>query len=396
MKKPIKVPQMGESVTPATIVKILQEDGANVKAEQEILELETEKANQLLYAPISGKLHLDVSVDDKIPFGKTIGYVENDQPEEEEEEDNNNDKSKEEKTGKGEGKEKAPEKQQPSRKEPSDKGARVSKENYLQALISQKEKQPTAKQEATPSPSREEEKKKQKPRETRQKMSNLRKVIASRLLDVQQQTAMVTTFNEIDMSTVVDLRAKYQQSFQKAYNTKLGLMAFFVKAVTSALHSWPLLNAYIDNEEIVQRHYYDIGVAVGTEKGLFVPVLKGCDKLSFSAIEQTIDQYAKKAKEGNLAVEDLQGGGFTITNGGIYGSLLSTPIINPPQSAILGMHKIVKKPVVVDDQIVIRPMMFLALTYDHRLVDGREAVSFLTHIKECLEDPAQLLLGLPS
>jgi 2-oxoglutarate dehydrogenase E2 component (dihydrolipoamide succinyltransferase) len=205
---------------------------------------------------------------------------------------------------------------------------------------------------------------------------------------------MLTTFNEIDMSQVMSLRDRYQDPFQKAYGVKLGFMSFFVKATVSALQAIPELNASIEGDDLLYRNFFDIGVAIGTDRGLVVPVVRNCDQLSFAAIEQAILEYAGKAKTGGLSVDDLQGGGFSITNGGTYGSLLSTPILNPPQSGILGMHKIMKRPVVINDQIVIRPMMYVALTYDHRIVDGKQAVGFLIHIKNILEDPARQWLEI--
>jgi 2-oxoglutarate dehydrogenase E2 component (dihydrolipoamide succinyltransferase) len=225
-------------------------------------------------------------------------------------------------------------------------------------------------------------------------MSKIRKVIAQRLVEAQRTMAMLTTFNEVDLTQVMQLREKYKESFIKKYGCKLGLMSFFVKAAVSALEAFPDLNSYLDGDEIVHREYYDIGVAVGTDKGVIVPVIRNCEQLSFAEVEQAIENYAKKAREGILVADDLQGGGFTITNGGIYGSLLSTPILLPPQCGILGMHKIEKRPVVIHNEIAIRSMMYLALSYDHRLIDGKEAVSFLVHIKNILEEPARLLLEI--
>ena len=230
------------------------------------------------------------------------------------------------------------------------------------------------------------------PKETRRPMSKIRKVIAQRLVEAQQSMAMLTTFNEVEMTQVILLREKYKESFAKKYGCKLGFMSFFVKAAVSALQTYPDFNSFIDGEDIVHRGTYDIGVAVGTDKGVIVPVIRNCDALSYAEIEQALEHFAKKAREGKIAANDLQGGGFTITNGGVYGSLLSTPILLPPQCGILGMHKIEKRPVVINDQISIRSMMYLALSYDHRLVDGKEAVSFLVHIKNMLEDPSRLLL----
>jgi 2-oxoglutarate dehydrogenase E2 component (dihydrolipoamide succinyltransferase) len=229
-------------------------------------------------------------------------------------------------------------------------------------------------------------------RETRQKMTPIRQRIAERLLAAQQNAAILTTFNEADMSGIMALRTKYKDSFQKKHGVGLGFMSFFVKASVEALKAFPLVNARIDGTDIVYQHFYDLGVAVSTDKGLMVPVLRNCDQLSFAEIEKGIGTLANKARDGKIAVTDLQGGTFTITNGGIFGSMMSTPILNPPQSAILGMHAIQKRAVVVDDQVVVRPMMYLALSYDHRLIDGREAVSFLVRVKECLENPERLLL----
>jgi 2-oxoglutarate dehydrogenase E2 component (dihydrolipoamide succinyltransferase) len=228
---------------------------------------------------------------------------------------------------------------------------------------------------------------------TRKKMTPLRRKIADQLVSAQQNAAILTTFNECDMSNVMALRSKLQDSFVKSHGVKLGFMSFFVKAVVEALKAVPQINVRVEGDEIVQQHFYDIGVAVGTEKGLIVPVLRDTDQKSFAEIEKDILGYAAKAKEGKISLPDLTGGVFTISNGGVYGSLLSTPIINPPQSAILGMHSIQQRPVAVDGQVVIRPMMYLALSYDHRVVDGKEAVTFLIRVKDCIENPARMLVG---
>jgi 2-oxoglutarate dehydrogenase E2 component (dihydrolipoamide succinyltransferase) len=229
-------------------------------------------------------------------------------------------------------------------------------------------------------------------RETRQPMSAIRQRIAERLVASQKSTASLTTFNEADMSAVIDLRNQYKEEFKKKHGVGLGFISFFVKAAVEALRAFPIVNARIDGADIVRQNYFNIGVAVSTERGLMVPVVRDADRLSFAEIEKTIAELAQKARDGKIAVGDLQGGTFTITNGGLFGSMLSTPILNPPQSAILGMHAIQKRPVAVNDQIVIRPMMYLALTYDHRLIDGREAVLFLVRVKECIETPGRLLL----
>lgn len=223
-------------------------------------------------------------------------------------------------------------------------------------------------------------------------MTPLRKTVAARLVEAQQTAALLTTFNEVDMSAVMDLRSRHQEAFTRKYGIKLGFMSFFVKASIEALKAFPAINAEIRGTDIVYHNYYDIGVAVGGGKGLVVPVLRNAEQLSFAQVEQSIADFAVRAREGKLKLEELQGGTFTISNGGVYGSLLSTPIVNPPQSGVLGMHKIQERPIALQGQVVVRPMMYLALTYDHRLVDGREAVSFLIRIKDCLEEPARLLI----
>jgi 2-oxoglutarate dehydrogenase E2 component (dihydrolipoamide succinyltransferase) len=225
-------------------------------------------------------------------------------------------------------------------------------------------------------------------------MSRRRQTIAQRLLEAQRTAAMLTTFNEADMSAIMDIRARRRDAFLKRHGVGLGFMSFFTRAVVTALHAFPMLNSEIRGDEIAEKHYYDIGIAVGAEGGLVVPVVRDADRKSFAELEKAIAELAEKARNNTLTLEDLRGGTFTITNGGTYGSLMSTPILSPPQVGILGMHKIQQRPVAVDGQVVIRPMMYLALTYDHRLVDGREAVQFLVRIKELVEDPTGLLLDL--
>jgi 2-oxoglutarate dehydrogenase E2 component (dihydrolipoamide succinyltransferase) len=223
-------------------------------------------------------------------------------------------------------------------------------------------------------------------------MSPLRQKIAARLLAAQQETAHLTTFNEVDLSSIMALRTKFQDRFVKKHEIKLGFMSFFVKAVVHALHVIPSINCRIDGEEVVQNHFYDIGCAISTDKGLFVPVIRDADQLSFAGVEKAIAAYAKKARDGKITLPDMEGGVFTITNGGVFGSLMSTPILNPPQCGILGMHTIQERPVAISGRVEIRPMMYLALTYDHRLVDGKEAVTFLATVKEVVENPAAVLL----
>ena len=231
-------------------------------------------------------------------------------------------------------------------------------------------------------------------RETRVRMTRLRRRIAERLKEAQQNAAMLTTFNEIDMSGAIALRERWRETFEKKHGVRLGFMSIFVKAAIAALKELPAVNAEIDGEDIVYKNHYDIGVAVGTEQGLVVPVVRDADRRSFAEVEKEIAALGRKARDGKLTIEDLSGGTFTISNGGVYGSLLSTPILNPPQSAILGMHKIERRPIAVGDKIEIRPMMYVALTYDHRIIDGREAVTFLVRIKECVEDPSRLLFDI--
>lgn len=385
MKEEIKVPPMGESITEATVGTLIKKSGSAVQADDEILELETDKVNQVLYAKAAGVLTLQVNADDVVKIGQVIGFIDTEA------------KSKEAAPV-----EKPP--AQPPAAKPVEKpapvlsekeGIRFGKEEFLSDL---RQKAPEKAPAPELKPAKVETLQPAAPeiqtteRETRRKMSKIRKVIASRLVEAQQTTAMLTTFNEVDCSAIMLLREKYKELFQKKYGAKLGFMSFFVKAVIAALKQIPDLNSYIDGDEIVHREYFDIGIAVGTERGLVVPVVRNCDRLSLAEIEKEIEVYATKAREGRLAVDDLQGGGFTITNGGVYGSLLSTPILNSPQSGILGMHKIEKRAVVVNDQIVIRPMMYLALSYDHRIVDGKEAVTFLVHVKNALEDPSRLLI----
>jgi 2-oxoglutarate dehydrogenase E2 component (dihydrolipoamide succinyltransferase) len=228
--------------------------------------------------------------------------------------------------------------------------------------------------------------------EERTRMSRRRRTIAQRLLEAKQNTAMLTTFNEIDMGAVMDLRSRRNEEFQKRHGIKLGFTSFFVKAAISALKAFPQINAEIDGDEIVFKHFYDIGMAVGSAEGLVVPVIRDADRLSFSEIEKRVKDFVAKTDQGKLSIEDLRGGTFTITNGGVFGSLLSTPILNPPQVGILGLHKIEERPIAQNGEVVIRPMMYVALSYDHRIVDGREAVQFLVHIKQLLEDPAWMLV----
>jgi 2-oxoglutarate dehydrogenase E2 component (dihydrolipoamide succinyltransferase) len=382
MKVEIKIPKMGESIIEARVGAVLKPTGTLVKEGEEVLEIETEKVNQVLTAPASGKIEWKVKQGDTVKVDQTIGSVDT-----------------EAKTAAPEPKKETPS-AAPEQKKETPPAAPVPQKSEKKGEIRKKmddfvaevtspspPKSPIAVSKPTPPPRISE-------RETRKKMSKLRKVIAERLVQVKNETAMLTTFNEVDMHAVIKMRTENQELFQKKYGIKLGFMSFFVKAVISALQKFPDINARIDKEEIVYHHFYDIGIAVGTEKGLFVPVIRDADLLSFAEIEKALKNYAEKAKNGTITVDEMQGGTFTITNGGTYGSMLSTPILNPPQSGILGMHNIVKRAVVIGEEIVIRPIMYLALSYDHRVVDGKEAISFLMHIKNVLEDPARFLLDL--
>lgn len=364
MKVDIKIPQMGESVLEATVSRILKPSGSSVKEDDEILELETDKVNQVLYAPKSGLLTLNVTQGQTVKVGAVIGSIDT----------------------AGAAPEPTPKKEAPAAApKPSTSGARQSLADFA-AASQEKGAPPQEKKPAPPAPSG--------TAPLRTPMSKLRKIIAERLVAAKNTTAMLTTFNEIDMSAVMQIRQNEKDTFLKKYGVKLGFMSFFVKGVIAGLKEFPLLNSMIDKDEIVTYQTYDIGIAVSTERGLLVPVVKSCDTLSFGGIEQRIEEYGKAARGGTLSVDALKGGSFTITNGGVFGSLLSTPILNPPQSGILGMHSIVKRPVVVEDTIVIRPMMYVALSYDHRIVDGREAVLFLVTLKKALEEPSRLLLDL--
>jgi 2-oxoglutarate dehydrogenase E2 component (dihydrolipoamide succinyltransferase) len=229
---------------------------------------------------------------------------------------------------------------------------------------------------------------------SRKPMSPIRQRIAARLLEAKHSTAMLTTFNEIDMANVMDMRRQYKEAFKQKYGVGLGFMSFFIKASIEALKEFSQINAFVDGKDIIEHHYYHVGVAIGSERGLVVPVIRHADRLNFAELEQAIVDFVKKIDENRLELADLEGGTFTISNGGVYGSLLSTPILNTPQSAILGMHKIEKRPVVIDDEVVIRPMMYVALSYDHRIVDGREAVTFLKRIKECVENPERIMMEI--
>ena len=350
------VPVLGESVVEATVSKWIKKQGDYVEVDDPIVELETDKVTLEVPASIAGILENTlVSEGDTVEVGALLGTII------------------------------AGEKQ--------DKNERISEE--VKAEEVEKEKPTTNNLESVSNdqPAENTRNNDNINLEERIPMSRLRQAIARRLKEAQNTAAMLTTYNEVDMSALMEMRKNYQESFEKKNGVRLGYMSFFVKASIDALSEFPAVNAEIDGNDIIYKNYYNIGVAVGTPQGLVVPVLKNANKMSFGETEATIAEFGKKAKEGNLAMSDMAGGTFTISNGGVYGSLMSSPILNPPQSGILGMHKIQKRPVAIGDSIEIRPMMYLALSYDHRIIDGREAVSFLVRIKEIIEDPRRLVVG---
>lgn len=404
----IVVPELGESVVEATVARWLKEEGEPVSVGEAVVELETDKVNLEVGAEQNGILtSIEQPEGADVEIGQVLGVIdteaEAEEPEPESESPAEEPKPKEE--AEPETEEEAEPKATPvARRMADERGLdlsqisteeRITRETVERYLAEQEEEAPKPKskektgakpkleEEAQPAPDRPEE---------RVRMSRRRQTIARRLLEAQRTAAMLTTFNEIDMSAVIDLRRRRREPFQERHEVKLGFMSFFVKAVVGALKQFPMLNAELDGNEIVLKHYYDIGIAIGSEEGLVVPVVRGADRLTFAEIEQAIREYAQKTNEGTLSLADLRGGTFTITNGGVFGSLLSTPILNPPQVGVLGMHKIEPRPVVIDEEVVIRPMMYVALSYDHRLVDGREAVQFLVRIKQLIEDPEILLL----
>ena len=389
----VTVPAAGDAVTEGRIAKWLVSSGASVKADQILFELETDKLTVEVPAPAAGVLTISKPAGETVAVGSTVASIDPaGKPSVEVTKvtppadvgrlataeavqspaasamirDSDLDASKIAATG---------------------PGGRITKDDVLtfQAKSTEVPLVLPAKPQATAAV-------RNPDREKREPMSNIRRRTAERLLQSQSTTATLTTFNEVDMSVIMDLRAKYNERFEKKHGVKLGFMSVFVKAAIEALKAFPMVNARIDGTDVVMQNFYDIGVAVSTEKGLFVPVIRDADQLHFAQIEKAIADVAKRAKENKIGMKDLEGGTFTITNGGIFGSMLSTPILNPPQTAILGMHNIQKRAVVVNDAIVIRPMMYLALSYDHRLIDGKDAVQFLVRIKDCVENPERMLL----
>ena len=432
MSEKILVPVLGESITEATVAKWLKNKGDSVESDEPIVELETDKVNLEVPSPVDGVLsEINVNDGQVVEVGATLGVV-----------TQGNVQTTKNETIQSEQKIEKSEEQKESGPELfSDnviklEKSQIVKQNGEQPLILNQEIKSETKviknevnqtlspavrkiveenqinindikgsgkdgriikgdliqlMGATPKTS---ERKAKYGHEERIKMTRLRMTIAKRLKQAQETAAMLTTFNEVDMSSIIQMRKEHQEDFQSQFGIKLGFMSFFVKACIVGLKNFPAINAEIDNEDIVYKNYYNISFAVGTDKGLVVPVLKNSDELSFADIEKNIKSISEKARDGKLTIEDLQGGTFTISNGGVYGSMLSTPILNTPQSGVLGMHNIIERPVVVNGEIKIRPMMYLALSYDHRIIDGKDSVSFLKCIKENLEDPRRLFLDL--
>lgn len=389
MAKDLVVPTLGESVTEATVSKWLKQVGDPVKADEPVVELETDKVSVAVPSPEAGVLsEIKIQEGSTVNVGVVLGSI------------GTASVAKKESF-------KAPEPAKQKTIEVS-----TSKKEILSPAVKRiiEEKRIDINRisgsgrdgrilkgdllESMGMPSVASSARATKGDEERVKMTRLRATIAKRLKEAQNNAAMLTTFNEIDMSRIIEMRAEYKDGFQKKYGVKLGFMSFFVRSCVEALKAFPIINAEIQQDEIVYKNYYNIGVAVGTEKGLVVPVVRDADELSFADIEKQIVVLGEKAKAGQLSIEELQGGTFTITNGGIYGSMLSTPILNPPQSGVLGMHNIVQRAVVVEEKIEVRPIMYLALSYDHRIIDGKDAVSFLVRVKEYLEDPRRLFLNL--
>ena len=406
MSSPILVPTLGESVTEATVAKWLKKSGDKVNEDEPLVELETDKVSVEVTSPSSGFLSLiTIKEGETVEVGAKLGEIGDSVAKT----NQSSQKAKKEvkiqkmethvENKKYDEESKVVQLNVEKKIEPSPSAKRIIAENNIDItnihgtgrrgqilksdLIGLMGLSPAI-----------DKRFQDKGPEERVRMSRLRATIAKRLKEAQNTAATLTTFNEVDMSMIIQMRKDNKNEFQKIYNVKLGFMSFFVKACVNALQTFPAVNAEIQGEELVYKNYYNIGVAVGTDKGLVVPVVRSADQMSFAEIEKEIIKLGEKAREGQLTIDDLQGGTFTITNGGIYGSMLSTPILNPPQSGVLGMHNIVQRPMVIDGKIEIRPMMYLALSYDHRIIDGKEAVSFLVRVKEILEDPRRLFLDL--
>ncbi len=429
MTTQITVPALGESVTTATVAKWLKHEGDAIAVDDALVELETDKVTLEVYAQVPGQLSQILAKEgSEVEVGGTLGIIAEEAAVQAANKPARTVAAPKLETAAAP----AAAPQAPAAKASaaaqllapavrklvdehrlnpaaipaSGKGGRLTKGDVLAYVEAKKPEpkappaspQPAHAMPAEPMPASFEARREmpvtERPREERARMTQLRRRIAERLKAAQNTAAMLTTFNEIDMTQVLAVRDRYRNSFEKKYGARLGFLSFFVKAAIMALKEIPAVNAEIDGEEIVYKNHYDIGVAVGTPQGLVVPVVRDADRMSFAELEMKVAELAKKARDGKLGLADLSGGTFTITNGGVYGSLMSTPILNPPQSGIMGMHKVESRPVAVDGKVEIRPMMYVALTYDHRLVDGREAVTFLVRVKECIEDPQRLLLDI--
>ena len=411
----VEVPSLGESVTEAIIANWRKKEGDYIEEDEVLAELDTDKISVDVPAPASGVITaLKFDVDADVGVGEIIAEI--DDEAEKPEGEAADEAEAEEEADEAEAAEEAPAAEAPEGEaklspaverlveqhnlSPADiagsgPNGRITKGDVLDYLEEHGEgEEPTEPAAERPDTlvEREARETPTEQLEERVKMTSLRQTIADRLVSVSNDTAMLTTFQEADMSRVMELREQWKQPFQDEYDVKLGFMSFFVKACIDALKRWPAVNAEIDDDELVYKNYYNIGIAVGGPDGLVVPVIDDADQLSFADTELAINEMVDKVYERNLTFDDLQGGTFTITNGGIYGSMLSTPILNPPQSGILGMHNIVDRPVAVDGEVEIRPIMYLALSYDHRVIDGKEAVSFLKRVKECIEEPSRMLL----
>ena len=433
MSENILVPVLGESVTEATVARWLKKEGEHVAVDEPVVELETDKVNLEVPSPVSGVIEKINSKDgENVEVGSILGTVSNETKKKEKNEVSEKIPPITEKIIKEAETAKSKEPTKETEKEAQNETSMFENESEEEApliltdevkngksTIINKHLSPAVRKIVneqniklegikgsgkngtilkgdllklmSKKPEPNQRKVKYGPEE-RIKMTRLRQTIAKRLKSAQENAAMLTTFNEVDMSEIISFRKNNQDEFQKKFGVKLGFMSFFVKASVKSLKSYPAINAEIENDDIIYKNYFNISFAVGTDKGLVVPVLKNADEMSFSDIESEIKNLSEKANNGNLSIEDLQGGTFTISNGGVYGSMLSTPILNPPQSGVLGMHNIVERPVVVNNEIKIRPIMYLALSYDHRIIDGKEAVSFLKEIKQYLEDPEKLFL----
>ena len=412
MSVEIKVPSLGESVVEATVAKWYKNEGDSVSVDEPLLELETDKVTLEVPSPSNGCIQkINAEEGSTVEVGAILGSIDEnastDQKVKQSESVNEKSVTTPEKIIPEEVK--SPPKEEMSvqidnlnnqKLSPAVRKIAAEKNININTVTSSREDgritksdvinyQNIEKQENTPQTIRQTDK-----REERVPMSRLRQTIAKRLKDAQNNAAMLTTFNEVDMSELIKTRNDHKSEFEKKYGVKLGFMSFFVKACITALRDIPEVNAEIENNDVIYKNFYNIGVAVGTDQGLVVPVVKDADKKSLVEVEKEIYQLGQKARSGQLSIEDMQGGTFTISNGGVYGSLMSTPILNPPQSGILGMHKIEERPIAIDGEITIRPMMYLALSYDHRIVDGKGAVTFLVRVKEGLEDPSRLLLGV--